>query len=114
MSERQSGFIDGRTLGDGQALTTDVCIIGSGAGGAVTAAQLAAAGFEVLIVEEGGHHTKSDFVMREDVNYPMLYQEAGGRRTKAVRRTTLQGRPVGGTTRRHRTTSCRPPAHGSA
>jgi choline dehydrogenase-like flavoprotein len=34
-------------------LTTDVLVIGSGAGGAVTAARLSAAGRDVLVVEEG-------------------------------------------------------------
>jgi choline dehydrogenase-like flavoprotein len=35
------------------ALTTEVLIVGSGAGGAVTAAALAAAGRSVTVVEEG-------------------------------------------------------------
>jgi choline dehydrogenase-like flavoprotein len=34
-------------------LTTDVLVIGSGAGGAVTAARLSAAGRDVIVVEEG-------------------------------------------------------------
>jgi choline dehydrogenase-like flavoprotein len=104
-----AGFIDGRSLGDGQTIKADVCIIGSGAGGAVTAAQLTAAGYDVLVVEEGGHHSKPDFQMREDINFPMLYQEAAGRVTKDLQMTVLQGRAVGGSTVVNWTTSFRTP-----
>ncbi len=102
-------FIDGRTLADGAIVKADVCVIGSGAGGAVTAAQLALAGFDVLVVEEGGHHTRPEFIMREDVNFPMLYQEAGGRMTKDLALNVLQGRAVGGSTVVNWTTSFRTP-----
>src|SRR5262249_44410021 len=81
------------------------------AGGAVTAAQLTSAGFDVLILEEGGHHTRADFKMREDINFPMLYQEAAGRTTKDLGVSILQGRAVGGTTVVNWTTSFRTPAH---
>ncbi len=46
------GLPDGIIAG-GPRLATQVLIIGSGAGGATTAAMLAEAGFEVLVVEEG-------------------------------------------------------------
>lgn len=89
----------------------DVCVIGSGAGGAVTAHELAAAGFSVVILEEGGHYTKKDFKMREDLAYPALYQEAAGRTTKDLGISILQGRAVGGTTVVNWTTSYRTPEH---
>lgn len=104
-------FVDGGTLADGTTLKADVCVIGSGAGGAVVAAELAAAGFEVLVVEEGGHHTRADFKMREDINYPMLYQESGSRATKDLGITILQGRAVGGSTVVNYTTCFRTPAY---
>src|SRR5262245_15866900 len=88
-----------------------VCIIGSGAGGAVLAAQLAGAGLEVIVLEEGGHYTKADFKMREDLAYPQLYQEGGGRSTKDLGITILQGRAVGGTTVINFTTCFRTPQH---
>jgi choline dehydrogenase-like flavoprotein len=102
-------FVDAATLADGATLQADVVVIGSGAGGAVTAGELARAGFEVLVLEEGGHHTRADFKMREDINYPMLYQESGARATKDLGVTILQGRAVGGSTVVNYTTSFRTP-----
>ena len=111
-ADRKPGaFVDAGTLPDGATLSADVVVIGSGAGGAVTAAELQRAGFDVLVLEEGGHHTRADFKMREDINYPMLYQEAGARATKDLGVTILQGRAVGGTTVVNWTTSFRTPEH---
>jgi choline dehydrogenase-like flavoprotein len=87
----------------------DVCIVGSGAGGAVVAALLAQAGFSVIVLEEGGHHEKSEFKMREDLAMPMLYQEQGLRTVKDASITILQGRAVGGSTVVNWTTSFRTP-----
>ncbi len=101
------GFIDGNSL-DGE-LTCEVCIVGSGAGGAVLAARLAAAGKEVIVLEEGGHYTRADFHMREDEAFPMLYQESGARATKDLSIAILQGRAVGGSTVANWTTSFRTP-----
>ncbi len=42
-------------------LQADVCVVGSGAGGAVIAARLAAAGRSVLVLEMGGYRNESDF-----------------------------------------------------
>jgi choline dehydrogenase-like flavoprotein len=39
----------------------DVVVVGSGAGGAVAAAELAEQGLSVVVVEEGGLHTRADF-----------------------------------------------------
>jgi choline dehydrogenase-like flavoprotein len=88
-----------------------VVVVGSGAGGAVVASLLQSAGYEVVILEEGGHHTKSEFKMREDIAFPMLYQEAGMRATKDLGIAILQGRAVGGTTVVNWTTSFRTPPH---
>ncbi|UGA38060.1 FAD-binding protein [Chromobacterium haemolyticum] len=44
---------DGATLPDLE-LRADVVIVGSGAGGGMAAEQLAAAGLDVLLLEEGG------------------------------------------------------------
>ncbi len=113
MSEpgKPGAFIDAGTLADGATLQADVVVIGSGAGGAVAACELARAGFDVLVLEEGGHHTRADFKMREDINYPMLYQESGARATKDLGITILQGRAVGGSTVVNYTTCFRTPPH---
>ncbi|MEJ6654657.1 MAG: GMC family oxidoreductase [Pseudomonas sp.] len=79
-------------------LEADIAIIGSGAGGATSAEVLSAAGFKVLLIEEGGLFTSSDFKMQEDEAYSALYQEGLGRMSKDGAITILQGRAVGGTT----------------
>lgn len=90
-------------------LTPDVCVIGSGAGGAVLAAELAQAGKSVVLLEEGGHHTKRDFDMQEGTMIPMLYQERGSRATADQSMVILQGRTVGGSTVVNYTTCFRTP-----
>jgi choline dehydrogenase-like flavoprotein len=91
-------------------LSCQVCVVGSGAGGAVLAAGLAERGVDVLVLEEGAHRTRADYgAAREEVSYPMLYQERGGRATADLAITVLQGRAVGGTTVVNWTTCFRTP-----
>jgi len=90
------------------ALSADVCVIGTGAGGAVTAATLAEAGHDVLMLEEGGYYTSDDFTARER-DATKLYQEGMQRTTADLGITILQGRAVGGTTVVNWTTSFRTP-----
>jgi len=79
-------------------LSAEVCVIGSGAGGAVVARELAAAGRDVVLLEQGGYHTKEDFTQREDEMMPLLYEEMGQRATDDRSVLILQGRNVGGST----------------
>jgi len=79
-------------------LETDIAIIGSGAGGGTSAEILSAAGFRVLIIEEGPLKTSSDFKLQEPAAYTSLYQEGIGRMSKDGAVSILQGRAVGGTT----------------
>ncbi|NWA01147.1 GMC family oxidoreductase [Pseudomonas gingeri] len=90
-------------------LEADVAIIGSGAGGGTTAEILSAAGYKVLLIEEGPLKTSSDFKMLEDEAYASLYQEGIGRMSKDGAITILQGRAVGGTTLINWTSSFRTP-----
>jgi choline dehydrogenase-like flavoprotein len=76
----------------------DVCVVGSGAGGAVVAARLAEKGLRVVVLEEGAHFGREDFRMDEATAYPALYQEKGQRATADQAISILQGRAVGGTT----------------
>lgn len=89
--------------------TCDVCIIGSGAGGAVLAAGLTAAGLRVVMLEEGSHVTRKDFTLREGDAFPAMYQERGTRATSDTAITILQGRSVGGSTTVNWTTCFRTP-----
>ena len=91
-------------------IVCDVAIIGSGAGGGITAELLARAGLKVVIVEEGPLKSSSDFNQREAQAYPELYQESAGRRTEDKGVTILQGRCVGGSTTVNWTSSFRTPS----
>ncbi|AYC31101.1 GMC family oxidoreductase [Pseudomonas cavernae] len=100
---------DGSRLDRDLTLEADVAIVGSGAGGGTTAEILSAAGFKVLLIEEGPLKTSSDFKMQEAEAYPSLYQEGIGRMSKDGAITILQGRAVGGTTLVNWTSSFRTP-----
>ncbi|MCP4873627.1 MAG: GMC family oxidoreductase [Proteobacteria bacterium] len=87
----------------------DVCIVGSGAGGAVLAARLCAAGLDVVMLEEGGHYTRRDFDGDEVRAFSQLYQGRGAFATADLAMTILQGRSVGGSTTVNWTTCYRTP-----
>ena len=101
--------IDCATLDASRTLEADVIIIGSGAGGGVTAETLAKSGLSVIIVEEGALKSSKDFKMREADAYPNLYQESAARKTKDKAINILQGRTVGGSTTVNWTSSFRTP-----
>lgn len=79
-------------------LTADVCVIGSGAGGAVAAAELAEGGRSVVVLEQGPHWAARDFSQREDEMLPKLFEEGGMRQTLDGAIQILQGRSLGGST----------------
>jgi choline dehydrogenase-like flavoprotein len=99
----------GRDFDRDTEVSADVCIVGSGAGGAVLAEQLVAKGQRVVMLEEGGYHSRADFNMRESWAYPALYQEMGNRSTDDQSILMLQGRAVGGGTTVNWCTSFRTP-----
>lgn len=88
--------IDASTLAGDLTLEADVVVVGSGSGGATAAETLAAAGLEVVVVEEGPLLSSSDFTLHESQAYPELYQESGARQTADKGITILQGRAAGG------------------
>jgi choline dehydrogenase-like flavoprotein len=101
--------IDSSKLSADQTIEADVAIVGTGAGGGTTAEILAAAGLDVVLIEEGPLATSSDFHMREAEAYPELYQESAARKTKDKTINILQGRCVGGGTTVNWTSSFRTP-----
>ena len=102
--------IDGAALQADRTIEADVVIVGSGAGGGVSAEILALAGLKVIIVEEGALKSSKDFKMREADAYPALYQESAARKTRDKAINILQGRTVGGSTTVNWTSSFRTPA----
>ncbi|HSN21172.1 MAG TPA: GMC family oxidoreductase [Usitatibacter sp.] len=101
--------MDAATLERDRDLECDVAIVGSGAGGAITAQVLTLAGLRVAIVEEGPLASSSEFRMREGEAYVHLYQESGARKTVDSAISILQGRCVGGSTTVNWTSSFRAP-----
>ena len=69
-----SGIVEGRYIAENRILTPEFCIIGSGAAGGVCALKLAEAGFDVLVLEEGGSRP-SWRVRREKCLYRNLSPE---------------------------------------
>lgn len=91
-------ILEGRTMPSDTLLRADVCVVGTGAGGAVVAARLAEAGRDVVLLEEGGYWTEADFTEDEAAMTARLYAEGGARATEDLAITLLQGRSVGGGT----------------
>lgn len=100
---------DGSRLEQDITLECDIAIVGSGAGGGTSAEILSAAGFKVLLIEEGPLRSSRDFDMQEPAAYASLYQEAIGRTSKDGAITILQGRAIGGSTLVNWTSSFRTP-----
>jgi len=101
--------IDAAMLNSNLTLEADVVIVGTGAGGGVTAEILTLAGLKVILIEEGALKSSKDFKMREAQAYPALYQESAARKTKDKAINILQGRTVGGSTTVNWTSSFRTP-----
>ena len=74
-------------------------IVGSGAGGATMAAELAEAGVDVIVLEEGGYHPTESFTAGTGRALRTLYRDGGG--GMAIGRPSVlyaEGRCVGGST----------------
>lgn len=82
-----------------QDIDCDVVVIGTGAGGAAAACELASRGLAVVMIEEGAYHDRRDFNGRLTEMVPRLYRAAGA--TVAVGPSLIPipiGRSVGGST----------------
>src|SRR5918912_2653022 len=80
-------------------LRADACVVGSGAGGAPVAKELAEGGMRVVILEEGPRLTTDDFDARPRNMTARLYRDAGQTVTLGNVPVVLPlGRGVGGST----------------
>lgn len=107
--EDQGRIWTGDEISKDTELTPDVCVVGSGSGGAWVAHELAARGKSVVVLEDGGYFTRRDFDLTEFKAYSNLYQEKAARATADLSIIILQGRSVGGGTTVNWTTSFRTP-----
>jgi len=79
-----------------EAITTEICVIGSGCGGATAARLLAEAGHEVVVLEEGRDLLGPERTQRDAAMYDQLYMDRGGRASHDLSVSVLQGRVLGG------------------
>jgi choline dehydrogenase-like flavoprotein len=91
-------------------LTADVVVIGSGAGGSVVAAELAAAGREVVVLEMGEYLDEADFTGMEAEMTPKLFLGRGALATSDLGMIVLAGSCLGGGTVVNWSDSLRTPA----
>jgi len=76
----------------------DVCIIGSGAAGAILGTKLAESGKSVVILEKGGYYDGESMNQREADMIPLLWKNAGANFTSNLRIAIAQGSCLGGST----------------
>lgn len=79
-------------------VSCDVCVVGSGAGGSVIAAEAARAGKDVLVLEMGGYRNESDFHQLELPGYSELYYGGGLATSEDGSISILAGATLGGGT----------------
>ena len=79
-------------------LEADVVIVGSGAGGAVSAYELAKRGMKVLVLEAGPYVPSKDFTENFTDSLDTLYQDHGSQSNSDGDLLVLQGACVGGST----------------
>ncbi len=77
-------------------IVADICIVGSGCGGATAAWVLAKAGRDVVVLEEGGDFTGTQLTGRDGAMYDQLYMDRGARATTDLSVNVLQARVLGG------------------
>src|SRR2546425_158343 len=76
----------------------DVCIIGSGAAGAVLAKEFVEKGKTVALLEKGGYYEEKDMNQRDLDMMPLLWKNAGFNFDDTMRIAIAQGSCLGGST----------------
>src|SRR5207245_5549500 len=97
------------TLDGDTTLSCDAVVVGSGAGGGVVAAELSAAGKDVIVLEEGGYDNEADFDQLELAMMRKLYYQGGFAATADAAIALIAGGCLGGGTVVNYTTSFRSP-----
>lgn len=87
---------DARALRAGGCLRCDLCVVGSGPGGALAATVAAEAGMRVVVLESGEFITPARMTQREEDMIPRLLWQAGARMTHNHGVRVHQGKGVGG------------------
>lgn len=81
---------------EGDVLEADAVIVGSGSGGGVIAARLAAAGLKVLVLEAGGYFNEADFDQTELGGFGRFYWRGGPTPTADFNVSLQAGSLLGG------------------
>jgi choline dehydrogenase-like flavoprotein len=84
--------------GSEETLDADVCIVGSGAGGAVVAAVLASRGLDVVLLEAAGYYNESDFTQLELPAFQQMFWRGGPTLTADGNVSLVAGTTLGGGT----------------
>jgi choline dehydrogenase-like flavoprotein len=84
--------------GSEETLEADVCIVGSGSGGAVVAAVLAGGGLDVVVLEASGYYNESDFAQLELKAYQEMFWRGGPTPTADGNVSLVAGTTLGGGT----------------
>jgi choline dehydrogenase-like flavoprotein len=109
-SERR--IVSGSGIAGERRVHVDACVIGTGAGGAVAAKELAEGGMRVAMLEEGEWHEVDEMTARPRRMTELLYRDAGQVTTMGIPPIVLPlGRAVGGTTLINSGTCFRTPPH---
>ncbi|MEP6857255.1 MAG: GMC family oxidoreductase N-terminal domain-containing protein [Gemmatimonadales bacterium] len=85
-------------LGTESTIECDVCVVGSGAAGSVVAAELAANGQNVLVVEAGSEWSGPDYDQHELMGMRSLFREGGASGTRDLSVSLFAGACIGGGT----------------
>jgi choline dehydrogenase-like flavoprotein len=96
---REERIVRGEDITGERTIRVDACVIGTGAGGAPVAKELAEGGMTVAMLEEGDRFTTDDFTARPREMMARLYRDAGNTVTIGNAPIVLPlGKSVGGST----------------